>query len=132
MATTTGTLADVETHVRRLIRATDPQAFLIITVKKTSHFLQFSASKTGIELDFPLATAEQQAGEHAFREFCQGPDVSLRESSGSDGTRFLDCDLPREAQRASELIERALRELFGVADSTRLMFEGDMLPPVAA
>ena len=132
MTKTPGTLADVETQLRRLVNATDPHAFLIITVEGTQHFLQFSGDSTGIELDYPLATADQQSREQAFRQVCQGPDASLRESRGSDGTRFLDCDLPPNAERAAKIAEQALRELFGVADSTGLIFEGDLLPPVAA
>jgi hypothetical protein len=118
--------------LRRLLAATDPHAFLIITVEGTSHFLQFSADSTGIELDFPLVTAEQEKRELAIRRFCQGPDMSLRESSGSDGSRFLDCDLPRDARRAAEIARQALQDLFGVAESGRLLFQGDLLPPVAA
>jgi len=118
--------------MRRLLEATDPHAFLAISVAGSPHFLQFSASSTGIELDFPLLTAEQQTYEKVFRQFCRGPDLSLRESSGSDGSRFLDCDMPRDAHRAAEIARQALRDLFGVADSARLTFEGDLLPPVAA
>jgi len=132
MSTNAGTVADVERHIRRLLEATDPHAFLVISVAGSPHFLQFSASSAAIELDFPLVTAEQQAHEKAIRQFCRGPDMSLRESSGSDGSRFLDCNLPRDAHRAAEIARQALRDLFGVADSARLTFAGDLLPPVAA
>jgi len=118
--------------MRRLLEATDPHAFLVISVAGTPHFLQFNASKAAIELDFPLVTADQRAHEKAFRQFCRGPDLSLRESSGSDGSRFLDCDLPHDAHRAAEIARQALRALFGVADSAPLTFEGELLPPVAA
>jgi len=132
MSTTRGTLADVETHLRRLLAAKDPHAFLIVSVEGTPHFLQFSADSTGIELDFPLVTAEQQKREQAIRRFCQGPDRLLRESSGSDGSRFLDCDLPRDARRGAEIARQALKELFGVVESAGLILQGDLLPPVAA
>jgi len=132
MSTTAGTVADIETHMRRLLKATNPHAFLVISVAGSHHFLQFSASSAAIEVDFPLVTAEQQALEEAFRKFCRAPDMSLRESSGSDGSRFLDCDLPRDAHRAAEIAGQALRDLFGMDDSAGLTFEGDLLPPVAA
>ena len=132
ISTTLSALPDVETHLRRLVTAKDPHAFLVITVAGTSHFLQFSADTNAIELDFPLVTADQKSREGSVRSFCQGAGFTLRESTGSDGTRFLDCDLPRDAKLAAPAVQRALRELFGVADSVQLLFEGDKLPPVAA
>ena len=132
MSTTRGTIADVQTHLQRLIEAPDPHAFLVITVAGTSHFFQFSTDSSAIELDFPLITADQKSREAGFRTVCQTLGFHLRESTGSDGSQFLDCALPRDVPRASVAVQRALRSVFGVADSTALDFEGDKLPPAAA
>src|ERR1051326_6082550 len=46
-----GTLADVKLHLERLLKASDPHAFLLIELQGTPHFLQFAASAQGIEMD---------------------------------------------------------------------------------
>ena len=132
MSGSRGTSADVRRHLQRLVNAQDQRAFLIISVEGTPHFLQFSANTSGIEMDFPLVTSEQRDREARFRELCSAESLPLRETRGSDGTPFLDCDLPRDAAQASEIVRRALEGLFGVSDSASLRFEGDHLPPVAA
>jgi hypothetical protein len=127
-----GTFADLERQVDRLLRATDPHAFLVIELQGTPHFLQFSASSEGIELDYPLVTEEQKKREGALRTVCSGAGLRLRESTGSDGTRFLDCDLPRDAKVAAAAVRRALELMFGASPDTQLLFGGDRLPAVAA
>src|SRR5690242_7693420 len=97
---TRGTIGDVQAHLQRLIAATDPHAFLVITVAGTPHFFQFNVDSNAITLDFPLITADQKSREAGFRSFCRSLGFPLRESTGSDGSQFLDCDLPRDAARA--------------------------------
>jgi hypothetical protein len=127
-----GTFADLERQLDRLVRAKDPHAFLVIEVQDTPHFLQFSAGPEAIELDYPLITAEQRKREGAFRRFCTGAGLTLRDTTGSDGSRFLDCDLPRDVGAAAATVRRALQDLFGASATTRLLFRGDRLPAVAA
>jgi hypothetical protein len=127
-----GTIADVERHLERLLKASDPHAYLIIEVRGTPHFLQFTASPHAIELDYPLASEEQRGRERAVRTFCSGAGLRLRETEGSDGTRFLDCDLPHDAAAAAGTVQGALRDLFGATSATQLLFTGNGLPKVAA
>jgi hypothetical protein len=127
-----GTLADVKLHLERLLKASDPHAFLLIELQGTPHFLQFAASAQGIEMDYPLATEEQRRHEIAVRSFCSGSGLQLRQTEGSDGTRFLDCDLPRDAAAAAATVRKALVDLFGASPTTILVFTGDGLPQVAA
>jgi hypothetical protein len=127
-----GTLGDVERHLERLLKASDPHAFLVIEVQGTPHFLQFTASAAAIEMDYPLATQEQQAREAAVGTFCREAGLQFRKTEGSDGTRFLDCDLPHDAASAATLVRRALEDLFGASSTSQLLFSGDGLPRVAA
>jgi hypothetical protein len=48
---------------------------------------------------------------------------------GSDGARFLDCDVPRDPAGAAILVQRILESLFGIRSSTELRFIGSGLPP---
>lgn len=127
-----GTFADVQQHLERLLSASDPNAFLVIELQDTPHFLQFTASAEAIELDYPLATEEQRRREEAVGAFCRNAGLQIRRTEGSDGTRFLDCDLPRDPAAAAGIIRRALEDLFGASSMTQLRFSGDGLPRVAA
>jgi len=125
---TTGTIADIGRNIERLVRSTDSHAFLVIELDGTPHFLQFTAGPKAIEMDFPQVTDAQRRRAGAFRALCASAGLPLRESDGSDGSRFLDCDLPRDAARASAVVERALIELFDASSTTPLRFSGDRLP----
>ena len=50
------------------------------------------------------------------------------ETRGSDGSRFLDCDAPRDSERCAIVVQRILESVFRVDFSTKLRF-GDGLPP---
>ena len=52
------------------------------------------------------------------------------QSLGSDGARFLDCDLSRDPASAAIDIGRVLESLFEVRTTTKLRFVGEMLPPL--
>jgi hypothetical protein len=122
----------VERHLGRLLSAADPHAFLVIEVEGTPHFLQFNATASTIELDYPQATVEQRQRAAALGSICSGAGLLLRKTEGSDGTHFLDCDLPRDPPSAAATVRRALQELFGASSSTTLLFSGEGLPTVAA
>ena len=129
---TSGTFADLQPQLDRLVRATDPHAFLVIELEDTPHFVQFSAGADVIELDYPIVTVEQRSREAAVRQFCTTAGHRLRETTGSNGARFLDCDLPRDATLAAAAVRQALEAVFGATATTRLLFGGDRLPAVAA
>jgi hypothetical protein len=78
-------------------------------------------------MDFPQVTDAQRRRARVFRTLCTSAGLPLRETDGSDGSKFLDCDLPRDATRASDVVERALIELFDASSSTPLRFSGDHL-----
>ena len=127
-----GTLADVQRHLERLLKASDPHAFLVIELQGTTHFLQFTANAGAIEMDYPLVSKEQRQREDVLRTFCTGAGLRLRQTQGSDGTQFLDCDLPHDIAPAAAIVRRALEELFGATSTTQFLFSGDGLPKVAA
>jgi len=125
---TSGTITDIERNLERLVQSTDSHAFLVIEIEGTPHFLQFSIGPKSIEMDFPQVTEPQRQRGSTYRTLCASAGMTLRETEGSDGSRFLDCDLPRDAARASTVVGRALVELFNATSATRLGFSGDRLP----
>jgi hypothetical protein len=127
-----GTIADVERQIEGLLNASDPHAFLVIELQGTTHFLQFTASADAIEMDYPLVSDEQRQREDLLRTLCTAAGLRFRQTEGSDGTKFLDCDLPHDAARAAAIVRRALEELFGATSTTQLLFSGAGLPKVAA
>ena len=90
---TAGQLADVPSHLAALHQASEPDAYLIIEVQGTEDFLQFTASPTVVELDLPLVTERQQSLEEPFRAAAADLGLAVRDSRGSEGSRFLDIDL---------------------------------------
>jgi hypothetical protein len=126
-----GRLRDIEGFLRRLASGS-PNAFLVITVSEPDAFLQLSVSPDGFELDQPLATDGQQERESRFREFCEMAKLELRVMRGSDGTRFLDCDLPRDPVAASAATAAALKWVYNVTPEDELRFSGHGIAKVAA
>jgi hypothetical protein len=122
-----GTASDLPLHLRRLKEA--PQgAFLIVEVGGLDDaFLQFSAGPGVIQMDHPLITKLQAAREQEFRVACAAIGRVPYESPASDGSRFLDCDLPDDPLAAAADVRRVLEVLFRVQLSTPLNFVGEGL-----
>jgi hypothetical protein len=125
----TGTSTDLTKHVQRLIDAPEG-AFLIVELPAmVDAFLQFTAGPNAIKMDHPLISDIQRSREQAFRLACQAIQRWPYESLGSDGARFLDCDLSRDPASAAIDIGRVLESLFAIRPTTQLRFVGEMLPP---
>jgi hypothetical protein len=93
-------------------------------------FLQFTAGPEAIQMDHPLISDIQRSREQAFRLACEAIQRLPYERLGSDGARFLDCDLSRDPSRAAIDIGRVLESLFAIRPTTQLRFVGEMLPPL--
>ena len=120
-----GTLADVATHLQRLIDA--PDGWLRIELPTgEEHLLQFHANATIIEIDYPLVTPEQRRHETALRNVYAAAGVEPVETRDSADNRYLDCTVPANARAASILVERILRQVFGADASTTLRFVGEL------
>lgn len=125
-----GTVSDLPVHLRRLIEA-PPEGFLIVEVAGLDDaFLQFSAGPDVIQMDHPLLTHVQASREQTFRAACEAVRRPVYDSLGSDGSRFLDCDLPGEPSAAAADVRRVLESLFMIEATTELKFVGDGLPAV--
>jgi hypothetical protein len=124
-----GTVADASAHIQRLLDAPDG-SFLVIELPGVEDaFLQFTAGPDGIQIDHPLITPAQVEREPALQQVFAAAGFMPYQTSGSDGSRFLECDVPRDAAGAAILVERVLESVFGVTSSTELRFVGEGLPP---
>ena len=114
-------------HVERLVRSNVYGAFLIVSVAGTEDFLQMSAGPGAVQLDLPLITPRQAALEPEIRAVAAGEGLSVYESEGTDGARFLDMDLEKDSARVAAVCRAFLRGVFGAGEGARLEFEGDGL-----
>jgi len=125
----TGTASDLAKHVQRLVDAPEG-AFLIVEVPGIDDaFLQFTVGREEIQMDHPLISDVQASREQAFHLACAAIRLVAYERHGSDGSRFLDCDLSRDPSRAAADITRVLQSLFDIRLATELRFVGESLPP---
>ena len=119
-----GGLDDLRTHVSQLIDApVDANPILVVTVYNVNdRMLQFSVSEGVVRLAHPLISPEQRGREGAVRAALEGADCTPEIHLGSDGSRFLDCDLPRSVDRVVQATYAVLESALGVDDSTDLVF----------
>jgi hypothetical protein len=119
------TVASLEPRIALIMRSTD-QRFLIIKVAGSEDFLQLTAAAHRAQIDFPLITDRQRALEERIREAAGELHLPFRETRGSDGSRFLDCDFTGTSHEVADACYRLLRRLFEVSDNTQLIFETDV------
>ena len=125
---TPGGWEDIDGYVARLVAAED-YAILIVDAGGPDAFLQFSASSDTVQLDFPLITDAQKAREASIRQFLEDRDLPAVINLGTDGSRFLDSDLPADTKLVSRVTREAFREIFGVGESARFTFSAQGLAP---
>lgn len=119
---TLGGWDDIEGYVVRLANAPD-YGVLVITIDGSEDFLQFSASRGTVQMDFPLVTPTQQSREQAIREFFRARGHTLIENRGSEGSRFLDWDFAGDPIVVADLTKIVLTSLFGATEATRFRFQ---------
>lgn len=93
-------------------------------------FLQFTARRSEIQINHPLITPMQIEREHALRRVLAAAGFRPYETLGSNGARFLDCDVPGDPVAVAILVQGILESVFRATSSTELRFLGDGLPPV--
>jgi hypothetical protein len=95
---------------------------LVIEAPGTDSFVQFSAVPGEVQMDFPLVTEAQKVREPQIRRFCDEHGLQIHANRGSDGSRFLDCALPRDAATSVHVVTQALRTVLAVEPQTTLTF----------
>ena len=116
-------MADLEMAVSGLLASRADDAFLIVAIPGTPDFVQMSGYRGTAELDFPQITDRQKALRPKVESVCRGLGLTVRVTSGSDGSEFLDYELPSDASRIAEMLKIILTEVFEASEATQLEFE---------
>jgi hypothetical protein len=119
-----GTAAELEARIVRLMQSGD-QTLLIVQVPGTKDFLQLTATSDSAQIDFPLITERQRALEPKIREAARELRLDFRETLGSEGSRFLDCDFAGTSQQIAGACRILLTRVFGISEDAPLVFESD-------
>ena len=119
------TMNAIERNVAALLQSTADDAFLIIGISGTPDFIQMSGYRGTALLDFPLITSRQKGLRESIENACK--DLGLKKSvvSGSDGSEFLDYDLPSSAPQIADIVKTILIKVYGAQKSTILEFEAN-------
>ncbi len=123
-----GTVKDLARHIQRLIDAPERSSLIIELTGLEGAFLQFTAGPSSIQIDHPLITPQQVQREDALRKAFSVTGLTPYETRGSDGSRFLECDVPRDPTVVALLVQRTFESLFRVDSHNELRFVGYGLP----
>ncbi|HEY7877343.1 MAG TPA: hypothetical protein VIC55_03920 [Gemmatimonadaceae bacterium] len=118
-----GTLTDVERYVRAALTAPGGQSILVIHVSAPGDFVQLTGEAGAAQFSFPLVTPRQRSDEDSLRTVLAELHLSVHESPGSNGMRFLDVAAGSDVHRVASVTRTLLRRLHGVTAKTPLEFE---------
>jgi hypothetical protein len=117
-----GVPGDLESAIEGLLGADASDAFLIVTVKSTEDFVQFTAVPGTVRLDYPQVTPRQRELRSRFEEACRALGLEKTVNSGSDGSEFIDYDIPGSAASIAAVVRQVLSGVFGVSSDAELLF----------
>ena len=100
-----------------------PRTFLTVKIAGTKDFLQLTATPESAEIDFPLITDRQRELEPKIREASAVLGLDCRETHGSDGNRFLDCDVSGSPAEVARTCQQLLLRVFGITEDATLAYE---------
>jgi hypothetical protein len=120
-----GTMSNILSYIDKLIKSTKNDSFLIIIIKDTNDFIQFTKTDNGVKLDFPLVTQSHKDLENQFRDICSKYSLNIIESKGTDGTRFLDVNIQGSSYDITKINQSILTDLFKINSTTALLFDSN-------
>jgi hypothetical protein len=111
---------DLVSAFRGLAESRASDAFLVVTVRATGDFIQFTAAAGAVQLDFPLITPRQRQLQRKLEEACAELGLTRTVNSGTDGSRFLDYDIDGAPEEIAETVRALLRRVFAVNSELEL------------
>lgn len=126
-----GTLSELGAYIGPLMRADRAPAFLIVTVKDTEDFVQFTASTDSVQFDLPLLSDRQKSFEDKLRKLCADHGLSPFSTQGSDGTEFLDCDISGRESEVTKTVGQIILRLFDITNATPVVYTSYAFRPDA-
>jgi len=109
----TGPVESLADYLGRLQRSSDPHAFLIVADPDSGDFVQFTASREAVQIDFPVITSRQQELEDRVYQVLETNGLIVETTTGTDGSRFLDADSTESPERTAEVVLAIFRDAFG-------------------
>jgi hypothetical protein len=105
------------------MRSEDPHAFVIVNVAHSEDFLQLSGDRNSVQVDFPLITPRQRSLEGTIRDVAEHEGLDVVETSGSDGSRFLDVNVNGDYRAVAAICSKILRGVYSLSGHVELKFE---------
>ena len=105
--------------VAGLLEAEVTDAFLVVTVRATGDFVQFTAVPGKVQVDFPQVTQRQRQLRPKVEETCRELGLAL----STDGSEFLDYEISGSAESIATIVRELFRGVFGVASDRELLFD---------
>ena len=126
-----GALSELGAYIGPLMRADRAPAFLIVTVKDTEDFVQFTATAESVQFDLPLLSDRQKSFEDKLRKLCADHGLSPHSTQGSDGTEFLDCDISGAETEVTKTAGQIILRLFDITNATPVVYTSYAFRPDA-
>ena len=117
-----GKLIDLPNKFNVLLNSTPSVSSLIIAIKGKNDFIQFSKGEKYVEMDYPVITESHIENEEKYRAICSKLGLILRETTGSDGSLFLDADVTPDVELLADTSKEILCAVFGAKDDTKLKY----------
>lgn len=113
----------LEPAINGLLRSTADDAYLVIAIAGTPDFVQMAAYRGVAELDFPQITDRQKALRQRVEDTCNELGLPLTIVDGSNGTEFLDYELPSDAAEIARIVRLVLKNVFDAGPDVTLEIE---------
>ena len=117
-----GVRGSLSAAISGLLHSARPDAFLVVQIRGTDDFLQFTAVPGSVQMDFPLVTERQRKLRTTVEEVCATLGLSRIVNKGTDGSEFLDYDLSGSPESITGIIRQVLDGVFDASADEHLVF----------
>ena len=125
-------MKDIKPAISALLESTADDAYLVIGIAGSNDFVQMSGYLGTAELDFPQLTDRQKQLRPKIEKVCGELGLDLVVNVGSDGSEFLDYELPKSADEIARIVRSILSLVYEANDQTGLEFEANSFSLPAA
>ncbi len=118
-----GSLEKLRDLIPLLMESENEYSFLRINPKGCDEFFQITGNNRGIQINFPLVTEGQIALRETVELAARRGEIAIRETSGSDGSKFLDIDINESPDRITEVMLELMHEVFQTKTHDDIKYE---------
>ena len=117
-----GTLDDINDHLKKLMYSNEDGAYLSISISKTGDFIQFTGDRTGVQLDLPQITERQKELNNKFHTIAKEMGLVVIKNDGADGSQFLDINIHGDLTKVTDITSKFIKQLYEIEEETDLTF----------